>query len=118
MRRYSHTYSQSAQHKYASKRDLQKKNNNVEELFSARIPNAPNRSLFTSHHANRLPSFGFAGRTGVFDFFAMLLRNRGNKLVLQINKLCLHLQGVLGAPSNAYSAAVAFLSVYDDVEFA
>jgi hypothetical protein len=48
----------------------------------------------------------------------MLLHNHGNKLVLQINQLRLHLQSALRASRHALAATIAFLSVNNDVEFA
>lgn len=62
--------------------------------------------------------FGFAGRTGVSDFFAVLFCDCGYKFVFKINKHGFHLQGVLRTFLYAFATAAAFLCVDNYVVFA
>jgi len=74
--------------------------------------------LVAGLNAGYITVFGFAGRTCVSDFFAMLFRNYGYHLVFKVNKHGFHLQGVLRTILDAIAAAAAFLRVNYYVIFA
>lgn len=61
--------------------------------------------------------FGFAQSACVLDFLAVLLRNRRHGLVFQVHHYCLQFQCALWTVVDAFAAAIAFQSVYNDVEF-
>ena len=74
--------------------------------------------MVTGLNAGYITAFGFAGRTRISYFFAMLFCDCGYKFVFKVNKHGLHLQGVLRTIFRAFAAAVAFLSVNNYIIFA
>ena len=63
-------------------------------------------------------AFGFAWRTGVSEFFAVLFCDCGYHLVFKVDEHGFHLQGVLWTFLGAVAATVAFLRVNNYVVFA
>ena len=62
--------------------------------------------------------FGFAWRTYVSNFFAVLFCDCSYRFVFKVNKHGFHLQGVLRTFLYAFAAAAAFLRVDNYVVFA
>jgi len=74
--------------------------------------------MWTSQYAGRFAALRLARGTRVLDFFAMLLRHRRHRLILQVNEQRRHFQSLLQTRDDAFAAAVAFPSVDNDVKLA
>jgi hypothetical protein len=86
--------------------------------FSAWVPNAPYSFFSAGQYAGCFAAFRLARGTGVFDVFALLFRHRRHCLVIQINKHRHEFKGGLRTFLHTFAAAVAFLSVNNNVVFA
>jgi hypothetical protein len=82
------------------------------------LPDALNGTLLARQYAWRFVLFRFTLRTGVLDFFPMLLSHSHHSLVFQIYELSHHFQRVLWTPFYALATTVALVRINDYVEFA